>query len=212
MAERGPKRDDMGVDWDAEALRAAAVPFPYTSGSFFEYFRDLIKPHDKVLDLGCNIASWIWAWRDVELTIEYHGLDWSEVALKIANERYGPGGLETLPSSLARYPQSRVGLVPATFHLCDARELDFTDFFDIVFTHTFYQHTNLETKQMVLPRVYKALKPGGLHIIQENTTYESNGTWFTEGWIKFFQGFGFKLERVKDFHDGGSGFVFRRPY
>lgn len=197
MAERGPKHDDMGVDWDAEALRAAAAPFPYTQGIFFDYFKDLVKPHDKLLDLGCNIASWIWAWRDIEPTIEYHGLDWSEVALKIANERYGPGG-------------SHVGLVPATFHRSDAREMDFTEVFDIVFTHTFYQHTNLETKHLVVPRAFRALKPGGLHIIQENTSYDSEGTWLTEGWIKFFEDFGFKLERVKDFHDGGSGFVFRR--
>jgi ubiquinone/menaquinone biosynthesis C-methylase UbiE len=149
------------------------------------------------LDLGCNIASWIWAWRDVEPTIEYHGFDWSEVALKIANERYGLGG-------------PHAGQVPAVFHLGDARQLDFNEEFDIIFTHTFYQHTNLETKQMVVSRAYKALKPGGLHIIQENTTYNSEGTWLTQGWIDFFTSYGFKLERVKDFHDGGSGFIFRK--
>jgi hypothetical protein len=48
-------------------------------------------------------------------------------------------------------------------------------------------------------------------MIQENTSYDSSGTWLTEGWIKSFEGCGFKLERVKDFHDGGSSFVFRRP-
>jgi ubiquinone/menaquinone biosynthesis C-methylase UbiE len=198
MENEDSRHNKFGVDWDAEADRAAAAAFPYTGGSFFEYFKDLVKPHDKMLDLGCNIASWIWAWWDIEPTIEYHGFDWSQHALDIANARYGPGG-----THLGSH-------VPATFHQGDMRKMEFNEEFDIIFTHAVYQHTDEETKKLTVPRVHKALKHGGLHIIQENTSYISNGTWFQQGWIDFFQSFGFKLELVKDFHDGGSGFVFRK--
>jgi len=185
---RSSKYGDMGVDWDADAIRASRVPYPYTDGRAFQYFKDLVKPHDRVLEVGCQIASWIWAWRDIEPTIRYEGLDWSEVAIRIARERY---------------PDVK-------FYVMDAREMDFHEEFDIVFTHTFYQHTNLETKRIVVPRVYEALKRGGYHIIQENTSYESAGTWFRDGWIKFFESYGFKVIRTHDIGGGGTGFVFRK--
>ena len=193
---RCSKHGDMGVDWDADAIRASKASYPYTEGRFFYYFKDLVKPHDRVLEVGCQIASWIWAWRETEPTIRYEGLDWSEVALDIARERYGEGGLHA-------------GEYPAKFHHVDAREMDFLEDFDLVFTHTFYQHTNLETKLRVAPRVRRALKPGGLHIIQENTSYDSDGTWFKQGWIDFFEQYGFKLVRDHDIGGGGTGFVFR---
>lgn len=194
---RNSKRGDMGVNWDADALRASKAKYPYTSGDTFTYFKDLVKPHDKVLEVGCQIASWIWAWRDIEPTIQYTGLDWSKLALDIAEERYGVGG-------------EHAGNYPAKFIHLDAREMDFHDEFDIVFTHTFYQHTNLETKKLVAPRVYEALKPGGLHIIQENTSYDSTGTWFRNGWVNFFTERGFKVVRLHDIGGGGTGFVFRK--
>ena len=208
---RGPKHDDFGVDWDADAIRASKASYPYTEGRFFDYFKDLVKPHDRVLEVGCQIASWIWAWRDLEPTIEYSGLDWSEVAIKIANERYGPSGVHSGVNPPATYNvyKDMVSYVPAKFYVMDAREMSFSQVFDIIFTHTFYQHTNLETKKAVVPRVYEALKPGGLHIIQENTSYESGGTWFKEGWIKYFEERGFQCIRTHDIGGGGTGFVFR---
>jgi len=196
---RGPKHDDFGVNWDADAIRASKAPYPYTEPSFFNYFKDLVKPHDMVLEVGCQIASWIWAWWGTEPTVRYEGVDWSEVALEIAKKRYGPGGTD-------------VGKhLPAKFYLMDAREMDFKEEYDVCFTHTFYQHTNIETKRLVVPAVFKALKPGGLHIIQENTSYDSGGTWFKEGWIKHFTRSGFELVRAHDIPGGGTGFVFRKP-
>lgn len=194
---RDSKHGDMGVNWDADALRASKAKYPYTEGKFFQYFEDLVKPHDTVLEVGCQIASWIWAWRDIEPTIRYTGLDWSKVALDIAEERYGIGG-------------EHAGDYPAIFHHSDARKMGFHEEFDIVFTHTFYQHTNIETKKLVVPRVHEALKPGGLHIIQENTSYDSAGTWFKDGWIKFFESYGFKVIRTHDIGGGGTGFVFQK--
>lgn len=198
LSKRGPQYDDFGVNWDADAIRASQAKYPYTDGSFFSYFKDLVKPHDRVLEVGCQIASWIWAWWDIEPTVVYEGLDWSEVALSIARERYGEGGKD-LGSHF-----------PAKFHLMDARNMAFDSEYDIAFSHTFYQHTNLETKRLVVPAVWKALKNGGLHIIQENTSYDSGGTWFREGWIRFFEERGFKILRTHDIGGGGTGFVFKR--
>jgi hypothetical protein len=93
----------------------------------------------------------------------------------------------------------------------DARDMNFYEMFDIAFTHTFYQHTSIETKKIVVPKVWRALKPDGLHIIQENTSYESLGTWFGEGWIRFFMEHGpFEVVRAHDLGEGGTGFVFRK--
>ncbi|MBA7617624.1 hypothetical protein ES703_24940 [subsurface metagenome] len=187
----------MGVDWDADALRASKAAYPYTEGKTFNYFKDLVKPHECVLEVGCQIASWIWAWRDIEPTIRYFGLDWSRVALDIAEERYGIGG-------------EHAGDYPAVFYNVDAREMDFEEMFDVAFTHTFFQHTNINTKRAVAPKIWEALKPNGLLIIQENTSYESSGTWLEDGWIKFFSAYGFDLVRTHDIGGGGTGFIFRK--
>jgi ubiquinone/menaquinone biosynthesis C-methylase UbiE len=198
--ERGPHFCDMGVDWNADAQRAAKARYPYTSGQAFLYFKDLIKPHTKVLEVGCQIASWIWAWWQTEPTVKYEGLDWSEIALKIANERYGPNGLNLNCGNHT----------PAKFYHMDARDMNFTEAYDIIFTHTFFQHTNIETKDIVVPKMHQALKKNGLLIMQENTSYDSLGTWLKPGWIKYFTERGFDLVREQELNGGGTGFVFRK--
>jgi SAM-dependent methyltransferase len=185
---RGPKHGDMGVDWDAHAEWAAKHPYPYTEGSFFNYFRDLIEPNTRVLEVGCGIAAWYHVWVDIEPTVQYEGLDWSPVAIEIARKRY---------------PHLK-------FYLMDARDMNFCEEYDVVFTHTFYQHTSIETKRIVVPKVWKALKWDGLHIIQENTACDSLGTWLIEGWIRFFESQGFKIIRTHDIGGGGTGFVFEK--
>jgi len=186
---RKPWIGDDGIDWDFEAERASKGSYPYTTGkSIFAYFKDLVRPQDRVLDLGCNIASWIGAWQDIEPTIEYEGLDRSEVAIDIARERYPD----------------------AKFYIMDAREMNFHERFDIVFTHAVYQHTHLKTKKKILPRVHRALKPGGHHIIQENTAISSSTVMLKEEWISLFESFGFKTIRTHDIGGGGTGFVFKK--
>jgi SAM-dependent methyltransferase len=196
--ERGPQYCDMGVDWNADARRAAAARYPYTSGETFLYFKDLVKPNDRVLEVGCQIASWIWAWREIQPFIQYEGVDWSKVALDIAIQRYGVGG-----SDVGKYN-------PAFFYHMDARDIAFKEEYDIVFTHTFFQHTNVETKDIVVPKIYQALKHGGLLIMQENTSYNSLGTWFEQGWIDYYTQRGFTLVRKHDIGGGGTGFVFQK--
>lgn len=181
-------QDEFGIDWDKEAERCAAVVLKgYPDPSFFGYFKEFIKPMMNVLEIGCNIGNWYPAWKNLEPTIKYTGLDFSEIGLRIARERY---------------PE-------ASFVYCNAKELDFKEMFDVIFTHTMLQHVSLSTKKIMAPRIWNALKPGGFLIIQENTATVSDGTWPNrEGWITFFEGFGFKLLKAHDIGGGGTGFVF----
>lgn len=210
MSEPGrsnAKRGDDNIDWDEAALEAAKKPeYPASgAGPDCDYFREFVKPHDRVLDLGCNIGSCIGVWRDLgrfpkevcssvkvfktlEPTIIYEGLDWSEVAIKIARERYPD----------------------ATFYLMDARDMDFNERFDIIFTHTFYQHCNRESKRQIVPRVYKALKNGGLHIIEENTSVSTETCMLPQEYIAFFESFKFKTVKVHDIGSGGTAFIFKK--
>jgi hypothetical protein len=216
MSERSSKRGDMGVDWDAEALRAASVPYPYTSPAGLAYAKPFVEPNDRLLEVGAQIASWLWAWRGLEPTVQYTGFDWSKTAMEIALKRYGVSGTNT-----GSYNGKNLVGEPIDFVLGDSIDMEkafkltnkpFLQHFDIVFTHTFYQHTSLETKQATVPQVLQALKPGGYHIIQENTSYDSKGTWEgTGGWIRFFEEIGFLFIKVHDIGGGGHGIIFQRP-
>lgn len=186
--EKKPAIGDDGINWDKDAERAAEQPYPYTDGLIFEYFKDLIKPHFRVLEVGCQIASWLWAWRDIEPTIEYVGLDLSSHAIEVARERY---------------PECK-------FHLMNARDMDFHEEFDVVFTHTFLQHTNIETKKIVIPKMWEALKEDGLLIIQEKSDFETEAAFTKEGWIKFITERGFGLVKSHDQGTGGWGYVFKK--
>ena len=183
-----PTYCEFGVDWDADALRASKVPYPYTSDEFFDYFKDFVNEGARVLEVGCQIASWYQAFKDLKKNIRYEGLDFSPVAIAIARQRY-----------------------PACkFHLLNAKEMAFNEEYDVVFTHTFYQHTSLETKKIVVPKVWKALKLGGFHIIQENTSLNSESTWLKDEWIDFFTKHDFQIIKTHDIGGGGTGFVFRK--
>lgn len=183
-------QDEFGIDWDKEAERCAAVVKEgYPDCSIFGYFKEFIKPDMSVLEVGCNIANWYPTWRSLEPSIKYTGIDFSETGLRIARERYPV----------------------ASFVFSNAKEMIFDQQFDVVFTHTMLQHVSIETKKILAPRIWGALKPDGFLIIQENTATVSDGTWPNrEGWINFFEGYGFKLIKAHDIGGGGTGFVFQK--
>lgn len=189
-----PEGEEFGIDWNAEAERSAAiVKCGYTDASFFDYFKDLIKDNTIVLELGCNIANWYPTWRimasNLHINLTYVGMDFSPRAIEIARERYRD----------------------ASFLYQNIKDLRFDNQVDVVFTHTCLQHVSIETKRIIAPKIWKALKPDGLLIIQENTATISDGTWAnTKGWIDFFEGYGFKNIRNHNIGDGGTGMIFRK--
>lgn len=194
--------DEFGIDWDFEAERCSkTVLHGYTDCSFFNYFKEFITPDMEILELGCNIANWYPTWRSLEPTIKYTGLDFSKRGLEIAKERY-----------------PNITLIYGNIKNIDFENIDFENMkfnfvnrFDIVFTHTFFQHVSLETKKIIVPKVWKALKPGGLLIIQENTATVSDATWNTiDGWVIFFEKYGFKNIKLHDIGGGGTGMIYRK--
>jgi len=250
---------DDGIWWGGDALRAAAEPYPYTDarrnpdlgGGHFSYFEGLIEPNMKVLDVGCQIASWIWAWKDIEPTIDYHGLEPSPIAYRIAVERYGEDGrnvreprivteiqitgTDVMPTGdqhisilmptgdqhisipidfdpTPKYDRMRriIGK-PATFYNMKMQEMEFSEEFDVLFTHTVLQHVSLETKREALPKFYEALKPGGMLIIEEKSDTETKTTLTKEGWIELIESFGFENIVTVDQGQDGVGYVFIRP-
>lgn len=180
---------DGGIDWDAEALRAAPLQmWPAWAGPDCDYFRGFIRPQDRLMDLGCSTAQCYGIFRSIEPAIKYVGLDLSPVAIKIARERYPD----------------------AEFFLMNAKDMTFEEEFDVIFTHTFYQHNYRASKRIIVPKVYKALKKGGFHIIEENTSSSDEGCMFVQEYINFFESFGFKIVKTHDIGGGGTGFIFRK--
>lgn len=189
--------DEFGIDWDYEAERSVkGCPAGFTDVKFFDYFKDLVKEKGDdlvVLEMGCNVGAWYPTWRilasDLHIGITYIGIDFSLRAIELARERYKN----------------------VSFLYMNARDMAFNSEIDIIFTHTMLQHVSLGTKNVLAPKMWKALKKDGLLIIQENTATISAGTWPNpKGWIDFFEAHKFKHIMTHDIGNGGSGIVFSK--
>lgn len=176
---------DDNINWDQEATRASADE-PFSETDAFDYFIGLIPLNALVLDLGCNVGKWYPAFK--KLGVAYEGLDFSSVAIEIARKKYPD----------------------VTFYLMKAQDMNFQNRFDVVFTNTVLQHMNLETKKVVIPKVYEALKHGGYLIIQEKSDVETPTTFAREGWINFITRFGFKFIKATNPEDPRNGYVFQK--
>jgi SAM-dependent methyltransferase len=159
-----------GIDWDNEARRAAKELPP--GADSFELI-DRLKAAGagpRLLDCGCNIGRYCPPFRAADF--EYVGVDQSEVALKVARERYP--GVEFVQSFLW--------------------DMLFYRPFDVAVTIAVLQHNKHDEKRRILSRIAGALKPGGLFAMQESTVLEDTPTQLRQaGWISMVEGFGFKL-------------------
>jgi len=176
---------DDNIDWDRHWIEHKNDA-DFTDVKAFDYFLNLLPENFEVLDIGCGTCKWYPAFKTAGCR-KYVGLDFSEVAIKIAREKFPD--LKTL--------------------LMKAEEMDFNSEFDLVFTHTFLQHTNIETKRKLFPRIYKALKRNGLLVIQEKCDVDTLTTFTKENWVKFIEQFGFKFLRGTPEGDPRNGFVFK---
>ena len=182
-----PFKSDDGIDFDHHWRDEVPDAPDHTDNSIFGYLLEFLPSAPfMLLDLGCGAGRWSPAW--LKLGAVYEGIDASPEGIKAAKERHPD----------------------LSFYQMRAQEMDFTEQFDVVFCHTFLQHTSLESKQRIFPRVYGALKPGGLFIFEEKNDGEG-ATYFTEeGWIRFTEPFGFKLLRSTGANTRQNGFVFRK--
>lgn len=165
----------------------------YSDTSCFDYFKHLLPQVPfKVVELGCGMGSWCTAWKS--MGGEYLGIDQNKAAIDLA--------------------QSQPNHKGTVFWLRKAQDFNFIpEFWDVIFSHAFLQHTNLETKKKLFPNVFQGLKKGGLFIIEdkfdekdlrspEEVTYYDR-----EGWVKLLSGYGFEFVLASE---RGNGMVFRK--
>lgn len=84
-------------------------------------------------------------------------------------------------------------------------DMKFNEVYDFAFTNAVLQHNLLEEQERIIPKIYKALKPGGVFMMTESTeplTTRTQRTYY--GWIAMVESFGFKF--VKSFHKNPKGY------
>jgi len=175
---------DDNINWNEDWTRHESDS-DFTDIKAYDYFIDLLPENFAVLDLGCGSCKFYPQFK-LAGAGRYVGVDFSSVAIRIARKKF---------------PNLEV-------YLMRAEEIDFNSEFDLVFTNTFLQHTNIETKKKLFPKIHKALKPSGILVIQEKCDVDTPTTFTRENWIRFIEPFGFKFLRATLEGDPRNGFVF----
>lgn len=179
---------DNHVDENIESGKKGAKIFygEDTGASTFGDVKDLIKtdtPVDqrRALDCGCHMGRFIDA---VEAYgFKYTGVDQSRKALDYAKEQRPNGD----------WVQSFLW------------EMSFKEEFDFAFTNAVLQHNLLSEQERIVPKIYDALKKGGIFLMTESTESVNTATQRThEDWINMVEKFGFKL--IKTLHKNPIGF------
>lgn len=163
--------------WDAEDYKKS-------SREQQKWARELIaklnlRGSERVLDLGCG---------DGKVT--------AEIALNL--KRGGVHGIDSSPEmiDLAKKTFSKEKYPNLSFELCDARELNFNEEFDVVFSNAAL-HWILDQKK-VLNGIKRSLKPGGRCVIQmggkgnaQDIIKILDSMLVAEPWKQYFQNFKF---------------------
>jgi SAM-dependent methyltransferase len=179
-----------GISWDKHVdeivERKEVIWYDGTSKNHFEDALDYVKtgtPREewKALDCGCHIGRFI----DIveKYGLDYTGVDQSQKALDFAKNQY---------------PDRK-------WVLSYLWEMPFKEEFDLVFTNAVLQHNKLSEQLKIVPRMYTALKPGGVFFMSESTEPVQTETQRTyRGWIDMVESFG--LTFVKSWHKNPCGF------
>lgn len=171
------------IDWDEEAnriLREDTDKLFYPRHVHIDNVLKNYKSGGKVLDCGCHIGRFVEAFKNAGY--DYVGIDQSEYAIEIA-KRYHPNEMFL------------------TMFLWD---MDFNEEFDVAFTNAVLQHNTNEEKKVILPRIYRSLKPDGVLFIRESTVLNNTNTQYSYyGWLDLMQQFGFYL--LESWHENELG-------
>lgn len=177
----GDDNIDWGFHWRVEQKGENDFGGQDPSKVFGYALSYLPKKPFRVLELGCGIAKWSPLW--TALGAIYAGLDGSKDALEEARRRY---------PNLTFFLENAHNLVYFA-NFCGT--MDFPPQ-DIIFSHAFIQHTNIDTKRKIFSALgyYRTiLGDKGILVLQENTQDGNTKTTFTlQGWIDFIEPFGFK--------------------
>jgi len=153
--------------------------------STFEDSKEYIKTDTdrsewKALDCGCHVGRW------------------SDV---VANYGFKYTGVDQCEKALEQCKKNRPNNVWVHSALWD---MDYKEEFDMVFTVAVLQHNKHAEQNRILPKMYDALKPGGVMFITESTLKENAVTGRTQqGWVDAANRVGFKL--IKFWHKNALG-------
>ena len=137
--------------------------------------RDYIKtdtPNDewRALDCGCHVGRWT----DV---IQHYGFRYT--------------GVDQCEEAISTCRKNRPNEDYVHTPLWD---MDFNEEFDMVLTVAVLQHNLHEEQEKIVPKMYAALKPGGVMFITESTLRGDARTGRTQqGWVDLCERHGFKL-------------------
>lgn len=135
----------------------------------------------KAIDCGCHMGRWIDVIRSYGF--DYTGVDQCAEALDKARELRPDGNFVQ------------------TF----LWDMNYEDEFDFACTVAVLQHNKREEQERIVPQIYKALKPGGVFFMTEDTHkgsgYDNQRS--QDGWKSMVEGYGFKF--VKAFQKNPQG-------
>jgi len=176
---------DDNVDW-SQHWTEHKNDTDFSDVNAFDYFMDLLPKNFAILDIGCGSCKFYPLFKLLGCG-EYVGVDFSPTAINLAKQKF---------------PEVKAILMRV-------EEIDFNSYFDLVFSNTFLQHTKIETKRKILPKVWKSLKENGLLVIQEKADATTNTTFIKQGWIDFIHDYGFDFVRATKENDPRNGLVFK---
>jgi SAM-dependent methyltransferase len=185
MTEPGEVGDDL-ISWTVH-WRDQQPPDrqDFNDPHAFDYVKPYLLEKFKVLEVGCGAGFWCTNWELIGG--EYYGIDANREAIALARKRH---------------PRNVFWRMPV-------QSMSFDQLFDVVFSHTVLQHTNLETKRFALGGIWEALKKGGLFVLEENCEVDSQTTMLPKKWEELVLRYRFKLV-LDDHNRDNTRMVFRR--
>lgn len=163
-----------GISWENHAVEVVTQQkqlfHKYDPESELAQRLHKYKISGKLLDCGCNVGRWIDYF--TAAGYEYMGVDQSQYAINVA-KRLRPKG---------------------SFYCMFLWDMIFKEEFDVAVTNAVLQHNTHPEKKRIVPKIYDALKHGGIYYIAESTVLEETRTQLThENWIRLMEEQGFKF-------------------
>lgn len=178
-----------GISWenhikevlDEYRLKGDAIFYSYQPESeILQYMKKYMNDFKgkKLLDCGSFIGRWIEFYKGAGF--DYTAIEQSSEAVKVA---------------LEYHPNDK-------FLNMMSWDMKFKEEFDVVISMAVLQHNTNEEKKKIIPRIYDAVKKGGIFFMTESTVDRETITQLTyDGWISLVENVGFKFLESWGFND-----------
>ncbi len=172
-----------GISWETHVDQVAEEKVVYYQDVAGCALLHKIKEHKdsgKLLDCGCHVGRWSDLF--TKAGFEYTGVDQSEKAI-----------------ATARKNKPDYNFVHTMLW-----DMNFKEEFDVATLVAVLQHNLLAEQERIVPKVYDALKHGGIMFMAESTMDKNTITQRTQqDWIRMVESCGFKFVEVFDRNDLG---------